>query len=134
MKIKELISNLESLTDKCEKQENPSKDDELEIRKLSSIIGTYEILHYPIGTMEEKYSKIIKELFYNSEAFFEILANPKKPMEKESNHVPSFTKEDLALVYRIGFGHAKAVAPFQQKEVIEAFCNADNWYKNINWD
>lgn len=54
--------------------------------------------------------------------------------DKEKGIELFFTKEDLALAYEIGFNHGKHVTPFQQKEVVEAFCKANNWYKNIDWD
>ena len=47
---------------------------------------------------------------------------------------PSFNKEDLGQVYQIGFNHGKHVAPFQKDRIVEAFCDADNLNKNINWE
>jgi len=60
--IKELIEELEALTDKGEKQEL-SKDELNHFENLSSIITTYELLTVPIGEKEEEYSKLIMDLF-----------------------------------------------------------------------
>lgn len=60
--LKELTNKLESLCDKGEVSETSSSEEE-EIEELSSMIETFETLHFPITEVEKKYSKIIKELF-----------------------------------------------------------------------